>query len=44
MEQDHRKKVEAAGKYLIRMMDGEAVQAHDVLPVQIREGDSVLSL
>jgi LacI family transcriptional regulator len=44
VEQDHRKKVEAAGKYLIRMMDGEAVQAHDVLPVQIREGDSVLSL
>ena len=37
-------KIETAGNYLLRMMDGETINAHDMLPVQIREGDSVKTL
>ena len=41
VEQDIALKINVAGGYLLRMMDGEDVSAHDVLPVQIKEGDTV---
>ena len=44
IEQDISLKIDIAGRYLFRMMDGEDIQAHDVLPVQVREGDSVKNL
>ena len=41
VEQNITRKINVAGEYLLRMMDGDPVVAHDVLPVQIKEGDTV---
>ena len=44
VEQDIQLKTNVALDYLYRMMDGEKIIAHDVLPVQIKEGETVRSV